>query len=70
MKKWRPLPKILPRELCLSWFQGTFVRVFLIAQHPGAGNTASLLKMKNFVFRTSRTVGGATTPPLVPLPPG
>ena len=54
----------------LDNFQGTFVRVFLIAQHPGAGNTASLLKMKNFVFRTSRTVGGATTPPLAPLPPG
>ena len=54
----------------LDNFQGTFVKVFLIAQHPGAGNSASILKMKNFVFRTSRTVGGATTPPLVPLPPG
>ena len=54
----------------LDNFQGTFVKVFLIAQHPAAGNSASILKMKNFVFRTSRTVGGATTPPLVPLPPG
>jgi len=54
----------------LDNFQGTFVKVFLIAQHPGAGHLDSLLKMKNFVFRTSRTVGGATTPPLAPLPPG
>jgi hypothetical protein len=34
------------------------------------GNSNAVLKLKRLVYRSSRTVGGATTPPAVPLSPG
>jgi hypothetical protein len=41
--------------------QGCYVRIFLIINRSSAGNTGDILKMKNFVYRTSRSVGGSIT---------
>lgn len=41
-------------------YQGTYCRIYMIASHLLTGNGSSVLKMKNFVYRTSRLVGGAT----------
>ena len=42
-------------------YQGTYVRIYMIAFHSAqTGNSGSILQMKNFVYRTSRVVGGTT----------
>jgi hypothetical protein len=43
-------------------FQGRHVRVYLIVSRTTNGNIADELKMRSFVYRTSRSVGGSLTP--------
>ena len=50
-------------------YQGKFTRIYLLATNSGAGDPNACLRMKNFVYRSSRTVGAAINPPTVPLPP-
>ena len=38
------------------------VRVYMIVSRTTNGNTGDVLKLKSFVYRTSRTVGGSTAP--------
>jgi hypothetical protein len=45
--------------------QGMYAQIYLVAYTSATAATGSL-KMKNFVWRTSRVVGGATIPPLIP----
>jgi len=45
--------------------QGMYAQIYLVAYTSAIAATGSL-KMKNFVWRTSRVVGGATIPPLIP----
>jgi hypothetical protein len=47
--------------------QGCYVRVFLIVQRNTVGNSSDLLKLKGFVYRTSRLAGGAVSPPILPI---
>lgn len=42
--------------------QGLYVRVYMIVNRTSDGNTGDALKLKSFVYRTSRTVGGSTDP--------
>ncbi len=46
--------------------QGYYVRIFLIVRRQSAGDTNDLLKLKSFVYRTSRSTGGS----IFPLPTG
>ena len=43
-------------------YQGLYVRVYMIVSRTTNGNTGDVLKLKSFVYRTSRTVGGSTAP--------
>ena len=45
--------------------QGMYAQIYLVA-YTNATAATGTLKMKNFVWRTSRVVGGATIPPLIP----
>jgi hypothetical protein len=47
--------------------QGCYVRVFLIVRRTTAGHASDLLKLKGFVYRTSRLAGGAVSPPILPI---
>jgi len=47
--------------------QGYYVRIYLIVNRNGPGNLTDTFKMKNFVYRTSRITGGATSPPAAPI---
>ena len=47
-------------------FQGNYVRIYMLV-NASQGAADSVLKLKSLVWRTSRAVGGSTTPPLVPL---
>ena len=40
--------------------QGKYVRIYMIANHLNPGNAGSVLKMKSFVYRTSRVAGSST----------
>ena len=42
--------------------QGLYVRVYMIVNRTSNGNAGDALKLKSFVYRTSRTVGGSTAP--------
>lgn len=42
--------------------QGLYVRVYMIVNRTSNGNAGDALKLKSFVYRTSRTVGGSTNP--------
>lgn len=42
--------------------QGLYVRVYMIVNRTSNGNAGDALKLKSFVYRTSRTVGGSTDP--------
>jgi hypothetical protein len=42
--------------------QGLYVRVYMIVNRTSNGNTSDVLKLKSFVYRTSRSVGGSTAP--------
>jgi hypothetical protein len=46
-------------------YQGKYVRIYQTAYTTTAftGHANSILKIKGFVYRTSRSVGGATSPP-------
>ena len=44
-------------------YQGRYVRVYFIASMTSGGNSLSVFKLKGQVFRTSRSVGSAITPP-------
>ena len=47
--------------------QGYYVRIYMIVYRTTNGNAADLLKLKNFVYRTSRLVGSSTSPPASPI---
>ena len=48
-------------------FQGYYVRIYMIVNRTTNGNDGDSLKLKNFVYRTSRAVGGSTSPPPNPI---
>ena len=39
----------------------------MIASRTTNGNAGDVLKLKSFVYRTSRVVGGSTVPPAAPI---
>jgi hypothetical protein len=43
-------------------FQGYYVRIYMIINRSATGNAGDVFKIKNFVYRTSRTAGGAVLP--------
>jgi hypothetical protein len=47
--------------------QGYYVRIYLIVNRVSGGNLTDTFKMKSVVYRTSRSVGGATSPPPTPV---
>lgn len=47
----------------LSSFQGRYVRVYMIVNRTTNGNVSDQLRMKSFVYRTSRIVGGSLDVP-------
>jgi hypothetical protein len=47
-------------------YQGKFCRIYMIITHLSAGNALNEIKMKNFVYRTSRVTGGS----IIPAPSG
>jgi hypothetical protein len=47
-------------------YQGKFCRIYMIITHTSAGNAGNEIKMKNFVYRTSRVTGGS----IIPAPNG
>ena len=53
----------------LSDYQGHYVRIYILAQIGGTGFGTSTVKAKNFVYRSSRVVGGAISAPTIPLAP-
>jgi hypothetical protein len=53
----------------LSDYQGHYVRIYILAQVGGAGFSTSTVKAKNFVYRSSRLVGGSTSAPTAPVAP-
>ena len=46
--------------------QGYYVRIFMIISRSSNGNASDIIKLKSFVYRTSRVVGGS----IAPLPQG
>ena len=53
----------------LSDYQGHYVRIYILAQVGGTGFATSTIKAKNFVYRSSRLVGGAISSPTAPVAP-
>ena len=53
-----------------SRYWGKYCRIYMIIDHTGQGSAASTVRMKNFVYRTSRIVGSSTTPPILSPPVG
>jgi hypothetical protein len=47
--------------------QGYYVRIYMIVERTSNGNAGDELRLRNFVYRTSRTVGGSTSPPITPI---
>jgi len=47
--------------------QGKYVRVYMVIDLNNPGTGTDVVKMKNFVYRTSRSVGGSITAPAVPI---
>ena len=47
----------------LPKYQGKHVRIFQMIFAHNNGHSSSILKVKGQVFRTSRSVGGSTSPP-------
>ena len=45
--------------------QGCYVRIYLIVSNAGTGNASDTFKMKNIVYRTSRSVGNSISPPSI-----
>ena len=39
----------------------------MIINHVSSGNALSVIKLKQFVYRTSRTAGGSVSPPPFPI---
>jgi len=52
----------------LDIYQGKFCRIYMIVSRNTAGNAADELKLKNFVYRASRKVGGSIAQPVNPIP--
>ena len=48
-------------------YQGQYVRVYAIVRRTSNGDMSDILKLKNFVYRTSRAVGSSILPPLNPI---
>jgi hypothetical protein len=48
-------------------YQGKYSRIYMIIDQAAAGSTSSVVKMKNFVYRTSRVTGGAIIAPATPI---
>jgi hypothetical protein len=48
-------------------FQGTYCRIYMIISHISSGNALSVVKLKQFVYRTSRTAGASVSPPPFPI---
>ena len=53
----------------LSNYQGHYVRIYILVDVGGTGFAYSNFKAKNFVYRSSRLIGGAISAPTVPLAP-
>jgi hypothetical protein len=53
----------------LSDYQGHYVRLYILVDVFGTGHADAVFKAKNFVYRSSRLVGGSTSAPTVPLAP-
>jgi hypothetical protein len=47
--------------------QGKYVRIYMMVDHANIGSDSSIFKMKSFVYRTSRVVGGSVNAPLSPI---
>jgi len=58
-----------PAGVNFTQFQGYYVRIYLVVDRSNPGDVGDVLKMKSFVYRTSRSIGGATSPPLTPVGP-
>ena len=52
-----------PSNAILPKYQGKHVRIFQMIFANNNGHSSSILKVKGQVFRTSRLVGGSTSPP-------
>lgn len=48
-------------------YQGTYSRIYMIVRNGASGTGTDVLKMKNFVYRTSREVGSSIIPPPNPI---
>jgi len=42
--------------------QGYYVRIYMIVSRSSNGNVSDIIKLKSFVYRTSRVVGGSIAP--------
>jgi hypothetical protein len=47
--------------------QGYYVRVYMIVNRTTGGNAGDVLKLKSFVYRTSRVIGGSVIAPSNPI---
>jgi hypothetical protein len=52
--------------LNFSNYQGMYVQIYLVV-YTNATAASGTVKLKNFVWRTSRAVGGSIIPPLAPI---
>jgi len=48
-------------------YQGYYVRIYMIVERTSNGNASDELRLRNFVYRTSRLVGSSTGPPINPI---
>ena len=53
----------VPSNAILPKYQGKHVRIFQMILASNFGHSTSILKVKGQVFRTSRLIGGSTSPP-------
>jgi hypothetical protein len=49
-------------------FQGSYVRIFMIINRTDSGNINDTFKIKNFVYRSSRSAGASVLPPTEYIP--
>ena len=62
------ITKQISTGTALTNHQGYYVRIYMIASRTTNGNTGDVLKLKGFVYRTSRVAGSAIGPPNQTLP--
>jgi len=53
----------------LSDYQGHYVRLYILVDVLGTGHASAVFKAKNFVYRSSRVVGGSISAPTAPVAP-